>query len=125
MWNVGMLNIQRLYHKPTNEMVDMDYPSPAVCYDWKRVMLLIRTMMSLSHDGDRRLNATEHDEAYDCLPSGMLGCLPRCLCWPWVIEWVTQHLTEINGPGSNVMLEETMHGGVRRGACTSDQWPVP
>ena len=36
--------------------------------------------MSLSHDGDRRMNETEHDEAYDCLPSGILGCLPWCLC---------------------------------------------
>ena len=76
--------------------------------------------MSLSHDGDRRMNETENDEAYDCLPSGILGCLPRCLCWPRVIEGVTQHLTDINGPGSDVVLEETIHGGVRRGVCTSD-----
>ena len=30
MRNASGLNIQRLYHKLTN---DMDYPSPAVCYD--------------------------------------------------------------------------------------------
>ena len=117
MRNTSGLNIQRLYHKLTNEM---DYPPSVVCYDWKHVMLLIRIMMSLSHDGDRRMNETEHDEAYDCLTSGILGCLPRCLCWPWVIEGVTQHLTEINGQGSDVVLVETIHGGVRRGVCTSD-----
>ena len=33
----------------------MDHPSPAVCYDWRRVMSLIWTMMSLSYDGDGRV----------------------------------------------------------------------
>ena len=31
-----------------------------------------------------------------------------------------QQLTEINRPDSDVVLEETIHGGVQRGVCTSD-----
>ena len=120
--NDGSLIIQRLYHKLTNYVVDMDYPSPAVCYDWRRVMSLIWTMMSLSH-GDRTVNGTEHDGAYDSFPAGRVGCLPRYLCWPWVTKGVTQHLTQINRPGSDMMFGETMYGGVRRGVCTSDTPP--
>ena len=78
------LNIHKLYHKLTNNwhVDDMDYPSPALCYVWKCVMSLIWTMMSLSHDGDGTVNGTGHDGVYDCSPAGILGCLPRCLCWP-------------------------------------------
>ena len=79
--------------------------------------------MSLSHDGDGTVNEIGHDGVYDCSPAGILGCLPRCLCWPWVIDGMTQHLTEINRPGSDMMLGKTLYGGVRRGVCTSDTPP--
>ena len=118
-------SIHRLYHKRTNywHVDDMDYPSPAVCYDWRRVMSLIWPMMFLSHDGDGTVNGTGHDGVYDCSPAGILGCLPRCLCLPWAIDGMTQHLTKINRPGSDMKLGKTMYSGVRRGVCTSDTPP--
>ena len=36
---------------------------------------------------------------------------------------MTQFLTKINGPYSDMMLSETMYGGGRRGVCTSDTTP--
>ena len=41
--NDDSLSIHRSYHKWTNywHVDDMDYPSPSVCYDWRRVMSLI------------------------------------------------------------------------------------
>ena len=66
----------------------------------------------------------EQDTMGFMTPAGILGCLPRCLCWPWVIDGMTQqNLTEINRPGSDMMLGKTMYGGVRRGVCTSDTPP--
>ena len=117
--------VQRLYHKWTIYWHgdDMDYPSPAVCYDWRCLISLIWTMMSLSYDGDGTVNRTGHDGGYDCSPAGILGCLSRCVCLPWVIDGMTQYLTEINRPGSDMMLGKTMYGGVRRGVCTSDTPP--
>ena len=69
------------------------------------------------------MNGTGHDGGYDCSPAGILGCPPRCLCLPWVVDGMTQYLTEINRPGSDMMLGKTMYGGVRRGVCTSDTPP--
>ena len=64
------------------------------------------------------------DRGYDCSPAGTLGCLPRRLCLPWVIEGMTQLLTKINGPYSDILLCETMYGSGRRGVCTSDTPPA-
>ena len=36
---------------------------------------------------------------------------------------MTQHLTKINRPGSDMMLGKTMYSGIRRGVCTSDTPP--
>ena len=80
-------------------------------------------MMFLSHDGDGTVNGTGHDGVYDCSPAGILGCPPRCLCLPCAIDGMTQHLTKINRPGSDMKLGKTMHSGVRRGVCTSDTPP--
>ena len=77
----------------------------------------------LSHDGDGMVNRTGHDGVYDCSPAGILGCLPRCLCLPWSIDGMTQHLSKINRPGSDMKLGKTMYSGVRRGVCTSDTPP--
>ena len=76
--------------------------------------------MLLSHDGDGTVNRTGHDGVYDCSPAGILGCLPQCLCLPWAIDGMIQHLTNINRPGSDMKLGKTIYGGVRRGVCTSD-----
>ena len=71
-------------------------------------------MTSLSYDGDGTVNKTGHDGGYDCSPAGILGCLPRCLCLPWVMDGMTQFLTKINRPYSDMMLSKTMYGG---GVC--------
>ena len=41
-----------------------------------------------------------------------------CLCSPWVMDRMTQYLTEIKGPGSNLMLSKTMYAGGRRRVCS-------
>ena len=51
----------------------------------------------------------------------ILGCLPRCLYLPWVIDG----MTKINGPYSDMLLRKTRYdGGGRRGVCTSDTAPA-
>ena len=119
--NDDSMIIDILYPKLTIycHVADMDYPSPAVCYDCIYLMSLIWITTSLSYDGDGTVNRTGHDGGYDCSPVGILGCLPRCLCLPWVIDGMTQLLTKINGPYSDMLLRKTMHGGGRRGVCTS------
>ena len=87
-------------------------------------MSLIWITTSLSYDGEGTVNRTGHDGGYDCSPAGILGCLPRCLCLPWVIDWMSQLLTKINGPYSDMLLHKTMYGGGRRRVCTSDTPPA-
>ena len=108
------LNVQRLNHRMTIywHIDDMDYPPLAVCYDCMCLISLIRTMMSLSYDGDRMFEWTGHDGGYDCSPAGILGYLPRCLCSPWVMD----RMTEINRPGLDMMPSKTMYAGGRRPA---------
>ena len=79
--------------------------------------------MSLSYDGDGTVNRTGHEGGYDCSPAGILGCLPRCFCLLWVMDEMTQYLTKINRPGSDIMLSKTMYGDGRRCVCTSDTPP--
>ena len=74
--------------------------------------------MSLSCDGDRVFEWTGHEGGYDCSPAEKLGYLPQCLCSPWVMDRMTQYLTEINRPGSGLMLSKTMYAGSRRRVCT-------
>ena len=124
-WNDDSVIIHRFYHKLTIycHADDMDYPSPVVCYDCMCLMSLIWTMTSLSYDGDGTVTRTRHDGGYDCSPAVILGCLPRRLCLPWVMDVMTQFLTKINRPYSDMMLSETMYGGDRRDVCTSDTPP--
>ena len=130
LWDSGIRNddsmiIHKLHHKLTIYFHgdDMDYPSRAVCYDSMCLISLIWTMTSWSYDGDGTVNRTGHDGGYDCSPAGILACLPRCLCLPWVMDGMTQFLTKINRPYSDMMLSKTMYGGGRRGVCTSDTPP--
>ena len=83
----------------------MDFLSPAACYDCTCLMSLIWITTSLSSD---------------CFPAGKLGCLPRRLCVPWVIEGMTQLLTKINRWYSDILFRETMYDSGRRCVCTSD-----
>ena len=87
-------------------------------------MSLIWITTSLSSDGEGTVNRTGHDRSYDCSPAGILGCLPRLLCLPWVIEGMTQHLTKISRLYSDILLRETMYGSDRRCVCTSDTPPA-
>ena len=64
--------------------------------------------MSLSYDGDGMVKWTGHDGGYDCSPAGILGCLPRFLYSPWVMDGMTQYLTKINRPGLDMMLSKTI-----------------
>ena len=80
-------------------------------------------MTSLSYDGEGTVNIIEHNGGYDCSPAGILGCLPRCLCLPWVMDGMTQFLTKINGPYSDMLLSKTIYGGGRWGVCTRDTPP--
>ena len=81
-------------------------------------------MTSLSYDGDGTVNRTGHNGGYDCSPAGILGCLPRCLCLPWVMDGMTQLLTKINRPYSDMMLGKTMYGGMFRGGIFArSDWP--
>ena len=130
LWDNGKRNddsmiIQRLNHKLTIywHIADMEYPSPAVCYDCMCLISLIWTMMSLSYDGDGTVKWTGHDGGYDCSPAGILGCLPWCLCLPWVMNWMTQYLTKINRLGLDMMLSKAMNAGGQRRVCTSDTPP--
>ena len=43
---------------------------------------------------------------------------------PWAIDGMTQLLTKINGPYSDMLLRKTMYGGGQRGVCTSDTPPA-
>ena len=76
LWDSGIRNddsmiIQRLNHKLTIywHIADMEYPSPAVCYDCMCLISLIWTMMSLSYDGYGMVKWTGHDGGYDCSPA--------------------------------------------------------
>ena len=105
--------IQRLNHKLTIywHIDDMDYTSPAVCYDCMCLISSTWTMISLSYDGDGVLKWTGHNGGYDCSPAGILGCLPRWLCLPWVMGGMTQYLMKILGHDLDMMLSKTMHAG--------------
>ena len=76
--------------------------------------------MSLSYDGDGTVKWTGYDGGYDCSPVGILGCLPQCLCLPWVMDGMTQYLTKINRLDLDMMLSKTMYARGRRRVCTSD-----
>ena len=60
--------------------------------------------MSLSYDEDGTVKWTGHIGGYDCSPAGILGCLPRWLCLPWVMDGMTQYLTKINRLDLDMML---------------------
>ena len=79
--------------------------------------------MSLSDDGDWMVKWTGHNGGYVCSPAGILGCLPRCFCLPWVVDGMTQYLTKINRLDLDMMFSETMYAGGRRRVCTSDTPP--
>ena len=66
--------------------------------------------MSLSYDGDGMVKWSGHDGGYDCSPAGILGCLLRCLCLPWVMDG----MTKINRLDLDMMLSKTMYAGDRR-----------
>ena len=87
-----------------------------MCYDCMCLIYLTCTMMSLSYDGDGTVKWTGHNGGYDCSPAGILGCLPRCLCLPWVMDGMTQYLTKIN---LYMMLSKTMNAGGRRRVCST------
>ena len=96
----------------------MDSSPLAVCYDCLCLISLIRTMMSLSNDGDGALEWIGHaNKAYGCAPAGELGYLPRCWFSPLAMNGMTQYRTEIRGPGWSMMLNKTMYAGVRRCVC--------
>ena len=98
--NDANVNVRGLNHRLTICWhTDVTDSQPlVVCYDCLCLISLIRTMMSLSYDGDRALEWIGHNDGYDCSPAE-LGYLPRCLCSPWVMDRMTQYLTEIKGPG--------------------------
>ena len=130
LWDSGIRNddsmiIQRFNHKLTIywHIADMEYLSPAVCYDCMCLISLIWTMMSLSYDGYGTVKWTGHDGGDDCSPAGILGCLLRCLCLPWVMDAMTQYLTKINRLGLDKMFSKTMNAGCQRRVCTSDTPP--
>ena len=111
LWDNGIRNndsmiIHRLYPKLAIycHADDMDYPSPAVCYYCIYLISLIWITTFLTYDREGTVNRTGHDGGYDCSPAGILGCLPRCLCLPWIIYGMTQLLTKINGPYSDMLL---------------------
>ena len=120
VWNDDNVNVRGLNHRLTICWhTDVTDSQPlAVCYDCLCLISLIRTMMSLSYDGDGALEWIGHDEGYDCSPAGELGYLLQCLCSPWVMDRMTQYLTETKGPGSSLMLSKTMYAGGQRRVCT-------
>ena len=126
VWNDDNVNVRGLNHRPTMcwHMDITDSQPLAVCYDCLCLISLIRTMMSLSYDGDGELEWIGHDEGYDCSPAGELGYILRCLCSPWVMGRMMQYPTEIKGPGSSLMFSKTMYAGGRRRVCTRGTPPV-
>ena len=95
------VNVRRLNHRHTIcWYTDVTDSRPlAVCYDCLCLISLLRTMMSLSYDGDGALDWIGHDKVHDCSPAGELGYLPRCLYSPLAMDRMMQYLTEIKGPG--------------------------
>ena len=65
-------------------------------------------------DGDGTVKWTGHNGGYDCSLAGILGCLPRCLVVPWIMDGMTQYLTKINRLDLDMMLSKTMYAGGRR-----------
>ena len=125
LWDIRVrnddnVNVRGLNHRLTIcwHMDVTDSPPLAVCYDCMCLISFIRTMMSLSYDGDGVFEWTGHDVGHDCSPAEKLGYLQRCLCSPWVMDRMTQYLTEINRPDSGLMLRKTMYAGSRRRVCT-------
>ena len=119
------VNVRRLNHRHTICWhTDVTDSRPlAVCYDCLCLISLLRTMMSLSYDGDGALDWIGHDEGYDCSPAGELGYLPRCLYSPLAMDRMMQYLTEIKGPGWSLILSRTMYAGGRRRVCTRGTLP--
>ena len=114
--NDGNVNVRGLNHRLTIcwHTDATDSQPLAVCYDCLCLISLIRTMMSLSYDGDGTLKWVGHEKSYDCSPAGELGYLPQCLCSPLVTDRMTQYLTEIKGPGWSLMFSKTLYAGGRR-----------
>ena len=115
--NDDNVNVRGLNHKLTIcwHTDATDSQPLAVCYD---CLCLIRTMISLSYDGDGALEWFGHKKGYDCPPAGELGYLPRCLCSPLVMDRMTQYLTEIKGLSWSLMFSKTLYVGGRRRVCT-------
>ena len=86
--NDGNVNVRGLNHRLTICWhTDVTDSQPlAVCYDCLCLIYSIRTMVSLSSDGDGALERIGHDEGYDCSPAEKLGFLPWCLCSPLVMD---------------------------------------
>ena len=65
------MNVRGLNHKLTIcWYTDATDSQPlAVCYDCLCLISLIRTMMSLSYDGDGALEWVGHEKGYDCPPA--------------------------------------------------------
>ena len=86
--NDDNVNVRGLNHRFTiGWHTDVMDSSPL--YDCLCLISLIRTMMSLSYDGDGALEWIGHDRGYNCSPAGELGYLPRCLCSPLVMNRMT------------------------------------
>ena len=85
----------------------------AVCYDCVCLMPLIQITMFLFSDGDETANRTGYDRDYHSSPAGLLGCLPRRLCWLWVVDGMTQCEAKINGPYLDIFPHMIMNDGGR------------
>ena len=88
--------------------------SHAVCDDSVALMPLIQITRVLFSDGGDAAGGGGHDGEDDGSPAGLLGCLPRCLCWPWSLHGMTQCQVKIKGPSmdrlTRVMVD---NGGLR------------
>ena len=117
--NDDNVNVWGLNHRLTICWhADVTDSQPLVRYDCLCLISLIRTMMSLSYDGDGALEWIGHEKGHNFPPGGELGYLPRCLCSPLVMDRLTQYLTEIKGPGWSLMLNKRLYAGGRRRVCT-------
>ena len=67
-------------------------------------------MISLFYDGYGTVKWIGYNGRDDYSPAGILGCLPRCLCLPWVMDEMTQYLTKINGLDLDMMLSIARRG---------------
>ena len=85
--------------------------SLAVCDDSVALMPLIQINRVLFSDDVDTAGRSGHDTDDGGSPAGLLGYIPRCLCWPWSLHGMTQCLVKIKGPSVQILTHLIVDDG--------------